>query len=155
MNTNKNQKVTILIDGPNQEKSSQQIHNAKIDYSCYLDQAGERSIIKSIVFLAGKGNGKRMQYVLQKMGFEIRIVNGKKTKMDCDVALAMHAVVMADKIDTLILASGDGDYCPLVQYLKIAKGLRVELMSIEQTVSYDLLQLVDEFIPVTKFLKIQ
>jgi uncharacterized LabA/DUF88 family protein len=67
-------------------------------------------------------------------------------KADWDVGLAMDAVILADKIDVAVLVSGDGDFVPLVEYLRISKGLKVEVMSFGRSTSAKLKETVDVFI---------
>ena len=59
-----------------------------------------------------------------------------------DIPLTIDAVQMADKIDTIIICSGDSDYVELVKHLK-AKGLRVEIASVEHSTAQALIDIVD------------
>jgi len=58
----------------------------------------------------------------------------------------MDAVILADKIDVAVLVSGDGDFVPLVEYLRISKGLKVEVMSFGRSTSAKLKEAADVFI---------
>jgi len=154
MGYQENQRVAILMDYPNLVKSSRQFHNALIDFNCFLENVIDCIITHAIVFMSGNGNGTRVQHVLKKMWFDFNIENSGKSKIECDgPSLMIKAVSIADKIDTLILGSGDGDYCELIKYLRYAKGVRTIVMCIEQSASYELLELADEFRPITRFLK--
>ena len=53
---------------------------------------------------------------------------------------------MAPKLDTIILISGDGDFVPLVEYLKINKGCQVEVVSFGKSSSQKLKEAADDFI---------
>jgi len=46
----------------------------------------------------------------------------------------------------VVLVTGDGDFIPLVQYLKENKGCRVELLSFKRTTSSKLIKEVDDFL---------
>jgi uncharacterized LabA/DUF88 family protein len=74
--------------------------------------------------------------------------DGKK-KGDWDVGIAIDAVSLAEKVDVITLITGDGDYEPLVHYLR-SKGVRVEVMGFPEMTSRDLIRAVDKFIPITK-----
>ncbi len=39
-------------------------------------------------------------------------------KGDWDVGITLDAIRLAPRLDAIVLASGDGDYIPLVEYLK-------------------------------------
>ena len=51
----------------------------------------------------------------------------------------------AASLDVIVLASGDGDFIPLVEYLK-NQGKRVEVVSFGKTTSLKLKEAADEFI---------
>ncbi len=52
---------------------------------------------------------------------------------------------MADKLDVVVLVSGDGDYLPLVSYLQNTKGCLVEVIAFRQTASSKLVNESDDF----------
>lgn len=66
-------------------------------------------------------------------------------KADADLDLAIDAIIQAEKLDRLILASGDGDFVNLVRAIQ-NKGCRVELVALENT-SHELREEVDLFVP--------
>jgi uncharacterized LabA/DUF88 family protein len=69
-------------------------------------------------------------------------------KADWDVGLAVDAISLAPSLDVAVLVSGDGDFVPLVQYLKWAKGCKVEIVSFSRTTSTKLKKAGDEHINV-------
>ena len=60
-----------------------------------------------------------------------------------DVAIAIEAVLLAQKVNTIILFSGDVDFVPLVVYLK-SVGVRVEVVYVSGTESKVLLEKADD-----------
>ena len=52
----------------------------------------------------------------------------RKIKGNMDIELAVQAMEMADKIDHMVLFSGDGDFRPLVEGVQ-RKGVRVSVVS--------------------------
>ena len=52
----------------------------------------------------------------------------RKVKGNMDIELAVDAMEMADKIDHMVLFSGDGDFRPLVEGVQ-RKGVRVSVVS--------------------------
>ena len=63
---------------------------------------------------------------------ELQTVEGYQGDMDVHIAVDM--MLLADRIDTAILFSGDGDMCRLVEAVQ-DKGARVVVVSTEQTSS--------------------
>jgi uncharacterized LabA/DUF88 family protein len=66
-------------------------------------------------------------------------------KADADLDLAVDALIQSEKLDRVILASGDGDFCNVVRAIQ-NKGCRVELVALDNT-SHDLREEVDLFVP--------
>jgi uncharacterized LabA/DUF88 family protein len=70
---------------------------------------------------------------------------GGAKKADWDVGMAVDAIKLAPRLDAIVLATGDGDFIPLVEYLK-AHGTQVEVISFGKSSSGKLKEVADEFI---------
>lgn len=57
----------------------------------------------------------------------------------------MDAIKTSSGVDAICLVSGDGDYVPLVEYLK-NHGKRIEVMAFGKSTSSKLREAADEFI---------
>jgi len=53
---------------------------------------------------------------------------------------------MSQSVDVIILASGDGDYIPLVEYVQNTTGCRVEGVSFGESTSMRLIESLDDFL---------
>ena len=53
---------------------------------------------------------------------------------------------LAPKLDTVIIASGDGDFVPLVEYLQTNQGCQVEVIAFGRSSSSALRAAADDFI---------
>jgi uncharacterized LabA/DUF88 family protein len=92
---------------------------------------------------------------LTKTGIELRIKDlqifpGGLKKADWDVGMAVDAIRMANFLDVVILVTGDGDYVPLVDYLKWGLGRGVELAAFGRSTSAKLKEAADSFIDLEK-----
>ena len=67
-------------------------------------------------------------------------------KGDWDVGMAIDAVRLSAQLDAVVLVTGDGDFVPLVEYLKFNRGLQVEVMAFERTASAKLIESADIFV---------
>ena len=89
-----------------------------------------------------------------QMGIEIKtkdlqsFVDGTK-KADWDVAIAVDAIRIASRVDSVVIVSGDGDFVPLAEYLK-QMGVQVEVVCFGQSVSAKLLEEADIFTDLSK-----
>ena len=87
---------------------------------------------------------------LEKIGFEtktreLQVFFGGTKKGDWDVGICMDAIRMAEKLDVVVLVSGDGDFVPLVNYIKYSQGCIVEVMAFGKTASGKLKEEADLF----------
>lgn len=74
---------------------------------------------------------------------ELQSFYGGAKKGDWDVGIVMDIIKLIPKLDVVVLASGDGDYIPLLEYLQIL-GVRVELVSFGKSTSGKMRELVDQ-----------
>ncbi len=93
---------------------------------------------------------------LRSGGFIVRsklakFVENGKLKCNFDVALALDAADYTDKVkpDIAIIASGDGDYVPLAERLRM-RGIRVEVAATPAAISQDLMEAVNSFIDLSQ-----
>ncbi len=147
------QRVGVFVDAQNMYHTAKNLYHAKVNFKKVLDEAvGSRKLIRAFVYVIKTEAGDETAFIeaLEKSGYEIKIkdlqvFSGGAKKADWDVGMAMDAVILADKIDVAVIVSGDGDFIPLVEYLKINKGLKVEAMSFGRSTSGKLKEAVDVF----------
>jgi uncharacterized LabA/DUF88 family protein len=88
---------------------------------------------------------------LEKAGLELRmkdlqIYAGGMKKADWDVGMAVDAIRMSEFLDVIILVTGDGDFIPLVDYLKWGNGRLVEVAAFRRSASSKIQEAADRFI---------
>ncbi|MGE0570758.1 MAG: NYN domain-containing protein [Dehalococcoidia bacterium] len=66
-------------------------------------------------------------------------------KANLDIELALDVVAMLDRLDVVVLVSGDGDFQRLVEMAQ-GKGVRVEVASVGMSTASNLRHAADEFI---------
>jgi len=77
---------------------------------------------------------------------DLQIFPGGMKKGDWDVGMAIDAIELAEKLDAVVLITGDGDFAPLVQYLKVKFGCQVEIIAFGKSASAKLKEVADDFI---------
>jgi uncharacterized LabA/DUF88 family protein len=153
----KEQRVEVLIDVQNLYHSAKNLYHSRVNFKEVLKQAiAERKFIRAFAYVIRTKTGTEEPFfeALTKLGIETRVkdlqefYNGQK-KADWDVGIVIDAVRTAPGVDVVILVSGDGDFIPLVEYLK-NQGKRVEVMAFGKTTSSHLREVADEFIDMDK-----
>lgn len=149
----KEQRVEVLIDVQNLYHSAKNLYHAKVNFQEVLKQAvAGRKFIRAFGYVVRTKTGEERPFfeAISKLGIETRVRDlqewyGGAKKADWDVGIVIDAIRTASSLDVIILASGDGDFIPLVEYLK-NQGKRVEIMAFGRTTSLKLKEVADEFI---------
>lgn len=153
----KAQRVEILIDVQNLYHSAKNLFGgARVNFKNILRTAvAGRIFVRAFAYVVSTKTGEEKSFfeALTKLGIETRVrplkeFYGGQKKADWDVGLVIDAVRTCDNVDTIVLCSGDGDFVPLVEYLK-GRGKRVEVMAFQKTTSSELMRVADEFIDLT------
>ncbi len=150
----KDQRVGIFIDTQNLYHSAKNLYRSKVNFGNVVKEAlAGRTLIRAVAYVITTESGEEKGFfdALTKLGIEtktkdLQIFYGGAKKADWDVGLAVDAVKMAPKLDAVVLATGDGDFVPLVEYLKMHDGCQVEVISFGRSSSGRLRDIVDDFI---------
>lgn len=152
---NKDQRVAVLVDVQNLYYSAKNLHKAKINFKNLLKLAvQDRILTRALAYVINAQPGEDNEFfeAVNSAGFEtkekpLQTFFGGAKKGDWDVGIAMDAVRLAPKVDSIILVSGDGDFRPVVNYLQSA-GCLVEVIAFERTANNELMELADDFIDI-------
>jgi uncharacterized LabA/DUF88 family protein len=147
------QRVAILIDTQNLYHSAKNLYKSKVNFGAVVKAAlGDRKLIRALSYVVNTESGEEGAFfeALEKVGIEIKtkdlqIFYGGAKKADWDVGLAIDAIKLSSKVDSIILATGDGDFIPLVEFLK-CQGCQVEVITFGRSASQKLRESVDDFI---------
>lgn len=150
----KEQRVGIFIDTQNLYHSSKNLYSAKVNFGQIVkDALAGRRLVRAVAYVITTEGGEEKSFfeALEKVGIETKTKNlqifaGGAKKADWDVGLAVDAIKLAPKLDTVIVVSGDGDFIPLVEYLQINEGCQVEVIAFGKSASAKLKEVADDFI---------
>ena len=148
----KEQRVEVLMDVQNLYHSAKNLFNARVNFEEVLNKSVDgRKLIRAFGYVVSTKTGEEKPFfeALTALGIETRVRElqefyGGAKKADWDVGIVIDAVRTEPGVDVIILCSGDGDFIPLVEFLK-AKGKRVEVLAFKKTTSSLLQNAADEF----------
>lgn len=154
----KEQRVGVFLDVANMYHSARNLFGAKVNFgNILLEAVASRKLIRAIAYVIRAESPEEQKFfeALDKQGFEVKMKDlqvfwGGQKKGDWDVGITVDAIKMGDRLDTIVLVTGDGDYLPLVGYLKNNKGCRVEVMAFSESCSSKLKEEADEFSDLSK-----
>src|SRR6185369_7842494 len=129
------QRVGVFIDTQNLYHSAKHLYKSRVNFANVLQEAvGNRVLVRAIAYVISTEGGEEGGFfeALTKIGIEtkvkgLQIFSDGAKKADWDVGIAIDAVKLAPKLDTIILVTGDGDFVPLIEFLDINKGCQVEV----------------------------
>ncbi len=153
-NLTKKENIAIFVDSQNLYYSARMAYSAKVNYEKLLRLiVGERNLIKAYAYIVQppEGDVKPFATSLEHIGYIVKIKDVRtradgSAKANWDMGIALDILGILDFVDTIVLASGDGDFVPLVEFVK-NKHKRVEVFSFPENTAYDLKEKADRFEP--------
>jgi len=147
------QRVAVLIDVQNMYHSAKHLFKARVNFQEVLKEAVlNRRLVRAMGYVVHSESEDEKSFfeALQKQGIELRskelqVFYGGMKKADWDVGIAIDAVNLSDSVDVIVLVSGDGDFIPLVEYLR-NRGKIVEAVAFAKSASSKLQQVVNNFV---------
>ena len=110
-----------------------------------------REITRAIIYNVAPNGVDQSNFfrAMEALSFEVkskehRTLPDGSVKADWDMQIAIDALALADKVDVIVILSGDSDFIPLVYALK-SKGVRVEIMSFRETTGSQLISVADKY----------
>lgn len=145
---NISQSVAILIDGNNIERSLHSLtkKNVMLNFDTVIARVlVDRGLNRLLYFREGANISSKLAERLHA-NYHGSVVPCHKS---ADIPLTIKATQIAQKVDTIIIFSGDSDYVELVRHLK-SLGVRVEIAAVEENTAAILMDEADHFFPITK-----
>jgi uncharacterized LabA/DUF88 family protein len=138
----KEQRVGILVDVANMYHSAKNLFGKKVNFQEILEQAvAGRKLIRATAYAIRTESEEETPFLdaLVQAGYEVKIKDlqifaGGAKKADWDVGMAVDAIRLASSLDVVILITGDGDFVPLVEYLKWGLGKQVEVSAFSKNI---------------------
>lgn len=153
-----NERTVVFIDYHNTLNALRR-EGRQIDLAALRDYLAEgRHLVEAFLYIATHPQPERQgadQLVLQQLrqhGFLVRskvgqlLSNGRlKCNFDLEMALDVQEFTARTRPDIVVLVTGDGDFAPLVQRLRL-RGIRVEVASTLGSVSAALRAMANGFV---------
>ena len=154
----KEQRVAVLMDVQNMYHSAKNIYGARVNFKEVLKTAvAGRKLIRAVAYVIRTETPEERSFfeALAKSNIEVKmkdlqIFAGGAKKADWDVGMAVDAIKFSEQMDAVVLVTGDGDFIPLVEYLRLNKGIQTEVMAFGKSASAKLREAADDFIDLSE-----
>lgn len=148
--------VSILVDVQNVYYTTRQAYGRHFDYRKFWARVTEgRQVVNASAYAIDRGDEqqRRFQGILKTIGFEVKLKpfiqrSDGSAKGDWDVGIALDAMEYAERSDTIVLVSGDGDFDLLANRVKTRWQASVEVYGVEKLTADSLVAAADVFVPV-------
>jgi uncharacterized LabA/DUF88 family protein len=157
-------KVAIFVDVPNLIYAAEQL-GVRIHFGKLLDYLTEgRQLVRATAYAPitddpqTRFEAQRFVAPVVNQGYKIvtkawkRFADGSM-KANFDIELAVDILTMSDRLDIVVLLSGDGDFrrvCELVE----SKGVRVEVVAFAQSCAKELRDVADNYTDLASILNV-
>lgn len=154
------EKISIFVDVQNIYYTCRQAYQSSFDYNKFWAKVTHnREVVSAFAYATDRGDVKQMQFqnILRGIGFSVKLKpmlqrHDGTAKADWDVGIALDIYEEAENCDTVILASGDGDFDILLQRIKKRFNTKVEVYGVTQLTSDSLIREASQFIEIDKTL---
>ncbi len=147
------QRVGVFIDTQNLYHSAKHLHGSRVDFAAIINEAvAGRKLIRALAYVITTPNGSEGSFfnALNLLGIEVRKkeiqdygVEFKRTSWD--VEMTLDAIRTANRLDAIVIVSGDGSFSPLVEYIKTVTGIQTEVMAFGRSCAMKLKENADDF----------
>ena len=147
------QRVGIFIDTQNLYHSARNLYDARVNFEALLKEVvSKRVLVRAVAYVIETETGEEKNFfdALTKLGIEtkskgLQVFNNNTKKADWDCGITIDMVSMAEKLDVIVLVSGDGDFIPVMDYVR-KFGCQVEVATFGKSCSTKLREEADDFI---------
>lgn len=156
-----NERLSIFVDFANIDRSAKD-QNVDINYEDFIEYlCGGRHLVEAIVYVpidpTSPSARDRECEDLWLAGYFVKPKIGKpagdtyKCNVDVEMTIDMLNAALDMDVDTIVIVSGDGDFVPVVEYLR-GRGIRVEICGFQSTVAREMVLKSSGFIDAEHYL---
>jgi uncharacterized LabA/DUF88 family protein len=154
------EKVAIFVDVQNIYYTCKHTYQRHFNYRAFWDKATKnRNVVYACAYAIEKGDMKQQgfQQILRSIGFEVKLkpyiqrCDGS-AKGDWDIGITLDVIDYANKVDVVILLSGDGDFAVLLTKLRNSFAVTTEVYGVPALTATMLIQSSNAFFAIDNLL---
>lgn len=152
------EKICLFVDVQNIYYTCREAYQANFDYNKFWAEVTRgRVVVSACAYATDRGDPKQEQFqnILRAIGFTVKLKPVLKrldgtSKADWDVGITLDVYEAAHSCDTVILASGDGDFDMLIERIKERFNTDTDVYGVRKLTSNQLIRVARDFIPIDK-----
>lgn len=143
-------RVGVFIDVQNMYYSARNLFGQKVQFDNIVTECvGDAQLVRALAYAITTEEGLEEAFLnalrasgIEVMSKELLEYHSGAKKGDWDVGVTIDVVRMLDMLDVVVLVSGDGDFTPLIEYIK-HKGRIAHVASFRESTSTKLVEAAD------------
>ena len=145
-------KIAIFVDVQNIYYTTREAYGRQFNYKKLWQSLSEQGeIVAANAYAIDRGDNQQIKFqdALKHIGFSIKLKpyiqrRDGSAKGDWDVGITIDVLEAAEKVDTVVLLSGDGDFDLLLLKIK-AKGVKTMVYGVPSLTAASLVNASDSF----------
>ncbi|MCQ8106389.1 NYN domain-containing protein [Methylomonas sp. SURF-2] len=155
-------KVAIFADVQNIYYTCRHRYQRHFNYKAFWQLAtAQRSVEAAYAYAIERGDAKQrgFQQILKDIGFQVKLKpyiqrHDGSAKGDWDVGITLDVLELAERVDTVILLSGDGDFQLLLERVRRRYRVSSEVYGVAGLTAQTLVNAADKFVAIEEGLLI-
>lgn len=149
------QTIALFADVQNLYYTVRDAYGCHPDYSA-LWRSVERqgTIVEAYAYAVERGDARQQQFqqILRNLGFTVKLKpfiqrSDGSAKGDWDVGITLDVVEAAERVDQIVLASGDGDFDMLLERVHQRYGVATTVYGVPGLTAHSLIRAAQHYVP--------
>ncbi|WXL25024.1 NYN domain-containing protein [Ectopseudomonas mendocina] len=149
-------KIAVFADVQNLYYTVRQIYGCHFNYSAFWAQLSQRGqIVEAYAYAIDRGDHKQQQFqqILRNLGFTVKLKpyiqrSDGSAKGDWDVGITIDVMDAAQRVDEVVLASGDGDFDLLLEKVRSSYGVEAVAYGVPGLTAHSLVRAASLYVPI-------
>lgn len=149
-------KIAIFADVQNLYYTVRQVYGCHFNYAALWAQVSQQGrIVEAYAYAIDRGDPKQQQFqqILRNLGFTVKLKpyiqrSDGSAKGDWDVGIAIDIMDAAPRVDTVVLASGDGDFDMLLDKIRSRDGVEAVAYGVPGLTAQSLIRAASRYVPI-------
>ena len=150
------EQIAILVDVQNIYYTTRQAFSRQFNYTAFWESVtSNREVIAANAYAIAPNSGKQasFQQILTDIGFTVKLKpyiqrRDGSAKGDWDVGITLDMIELAEKVDTIVLASGDGDFDLALQKVYQRHNATTEVYGVRSLTAASLIDAAQRYVPI-------
>lgn len=151
-------KIAIFVDVQNIYYTTRQAFGRQFNYRRFWEKVTNgKNVVAAFAYAIERNDAKQkgFQQILRDIGFEVKLKNfiqreDGSAKGDWDVGITLDMVEQAERVDQVVLASGDGDFDLALDRIRVRYQVPTEVYGVQALTAGSLVRAATRFTPIEK-----